>query len=37
MPIGLMRIAFSRPSIVMSSGARGGLGGTSGARAAGMS
>jgi hypothetical protein len=32
-----MRIAFNLPNTVMSSGARGGLGGTSGARAAGMS
>ena len=35
--IGLMRIAFIRPNAVMLSGARGGLGGTSGARAPGMS
>jgi len=32
-----MRIAFIRPSAVMSSGARGGLGGTSRVRATGMS
>jgi hypothetical protein len=32
-----MLIAFIRPNTFMSSGARGGLGGTSGARAAGMS
>jgi hypothetical protein len=35
--IGLSRIAASRPNAVMVSGARGGLGGTSGARLTGMS
>jgi hypothetical protein len=36
-PIGLTRIAAIRPSAVMVSGARGGLGGTSGRRVIGVS
>jgi hypothetical protein len=36
-PIGLTRIAAIRPNMVMLSGARGGLGGTSGRRVTGMS
>ena len=37
MPIALSRIAIIRPNAVMLSGARGGLGGTSGWRVTGMS
>jgi hypothetical protein len=35
-PIALSRIAAMRPSVVILSGARGGLGGTSGGRATGV-